>query len=247
MDAIILAAGESKKELADLSDDGIVRVNNKPILQTVAEEISKCSFIDNIIVVSKEDISYSLPANAIVRKNGNNTIIGTIQCGIEKVKSLDDYVIFVTSDLPFISNRALEDFVSRCNDYSVSVFYPIIKKEDIELKYKGTKRTYIKLKEGEFTGGNIFLVKPSMIINNLDRIESVYNKRKSPLKLVRMLGIIFLIKLLFGRLSLAQLEYKCSEILGVNCRTVTTPFAEIGVDVDKATDLEFANSKIAVS
>lgn len=247
MDAIVLAAGESKKELADLSDDGVVRVNNKPILQIVAEEISKCSFIDNIIVVVKENISYSLPSNAIVRKNSSNSIIGTIKCGIEKVKSLDDYVIFVTSDLPFISNRAIEDFVSRCNDNSVSVYYPIIKKDDIELKYKGTKRTYIKLKEGEFTGGNIFLVKPNMIINNLARIESVYSKRKSPLKLVRILGIFFLIKLLFGRLSLAELEYKCSEILGVNCRTVITPFAEIGVDVDKAIDLEFANEKLAVN
>jgi molybdopterin-guanine dinucleotide biosynthesis protein A len=252
MDAIVLAAGKPKKDLAQIVSDGIATIHGKPILKIVIEQLSKCSSISAIIVVlndTKISEVYDFPSNTIPALNENSaSLMDSVNTGLANLKSSDGQVLILTSDLPFISSDAIEDFINRCEDSpQTSIFYPIIRKDDVIRSFKGTKRTYVRLKEGTFTGGNIFLVKPEVFLSNRARIEDTFNKRKSPLKLIGMLGILFLIKLLIGRLGINELERKCSQIMGANCRAVITPFAEIGVDVDKATDLEFARERLAVS
>ncbi|MCH1927236.1 hypothetical protein L6232_20735, partial [Shewanella sp. C31] len=61
--------------------------------------------------------------------------------------------------------------------------------------------------------------------------------RKRPLALARMIGLDVLLKLLLGRLSVAELEARAGRILGVEARALLTPFPEVGVDVDREADL----------
>ena len=61
--------------------------------------------------------------------------------------------------------------------------------------------------------------------------------RKRPLALARRVGGDGLLKLLLGRLSLAEVEARAQRILGVEARALVTPYPEVGVDVDREEDL----------
>ena len=61
--------------------------------------------------------------------------------------------------------------------------------------------------------------------------------RKNPLKLSRLLGIKFIVKFLFNRLTLAEIEERVRLILGFRGVGVVSPYPEVGIDVDKPQDL----------
>ncbi|MCQ2559515.1 MAG: hypothetical protein MJ157_02190, partial [Clostridia bacterium] len=93
-------------------------------------------------------------------------------------------------------------------------------------------------KDGVFTGGNLILLRPA----GLEQCWSVGSKlidaRKNPLTLGGIIGKGFLIKLMLGRISLAEAEKRVSEVLQVKGAVIISSFPEIGIDVDKPEDLQ---------
>jgi hypothetical protein len=118
-----------------------------------------------------------------------------------------------------------------------ALVYPIVPKEAVEARFPGNRRTYARLKEGTFTGGNLLLLDKALFFQALPLARRVVALRKRPLALARLIGLDILLKLLLGRLSLPELEARARRILGVEARALVTPYPEVGVDVDKEEDL----------
>ncbi|MCD0157206.1 nucleotide-diphospho-sugar transferase, partial [Deinococcus sp. 6GRE01] len=122
--------------------------------------------------------------------------------------------------------------------------YPVVRREVCEAAYPGVKRTYARLRDGTFTGGNLFLLDPALIGQFLPRLREVLAARKAPLKLAGLIGPGVLLRLVTGRLSVAALEAKVSALLGVPARALITPHAAVGTDVDKDEDLTLAEAQL---
>ncbi|HBG17165.1 MAG TPA: hypothetical protein DDW93_10325 [Firmicutes bacterium] len=75
-----------------------------------------------------------------------------------------------------------------------------------------------------------------------DRLQQAIALRKHPLKLCRLLGIKFLFKLMTGSLRVTEIESRVEEIVKVKGAGVISLFPEIGVDVDKPSDLELVRA-----
>jgi hypothetical protein len=97
-----------------------------------------------------------------------------------------------------------------------------------------------KIKEGEFTGGNIFLLNPKSILDNRDKIDRIIEARKSKPELIKLFGISFVLRYLFKNLDLRSLEAKATSVLGSRVKGVPCPHAEVGFDVDKPEDYKIA-------
>jgi len=69
--------------------------------------------------------------------------------------------------------------------------------------------------------------------------------RKKPLQMARLLGLYYLLKLITGRLSIAEIERRIEQKLHFKGAAVVTPFAEIGIDVDKPSDLALVREVLA--
>ena len=100
------------------------------------------------------------------------------------------------------------------------------------------KRTYLRLTNGMFTGGNLVLVRPDALLRQRDLVRRTYAARKQPLRLAAMLGWGVLWRLLCRRLSVADAAAAVSRLLGVRSQAVITEHAELGADVDHVSDLE---------
>jgi hypothetical protein len=98
---------------------------------------------------------------------------------------LDDNnnVVICTCDIPMVSNKAIEDFVNQCCEKRADIGYPIIEKSLNDIKYPGARRTYVKMRDGTYTGGNIIYASPAAFkkcYRMAERLVENRTKRGSP-------------------------------------------------------------------
>ncbi len=130
--------------------------------------------------------------------------------------------------------------LGRCGPSGLGICYPIIPKDSCERRFPGGRRTYVRLREGTFTGGNAVLATRSFLERSQELIARLYAARKNPLKLATLFGLPFIFGLLTGRLTIRQLEDRASAIISGRVAAIISHYPELGFDVDKVEDLEVA-------
>ncbi|MHB1392726.1 MAG: NTP transferase domain-containing protein [Clostridia bacterium] len=241
MDVIVLA-GEKK----GVNSNGEERINkafykikDKHMIEYVVETLRKSSCIDRIVVVGPKDKLEQVIGGIV-----DNVIEGTDSIVSNVLLALDYFpeekeILIVTSDIPMVTKEAIEDFVARSRQKSVDLCYSIVDKKVNDLKYPGVRRTYARLWEGRFTGGNVFYFNPDITDKCKDFVEKMLEYRKSPTKMARVMGFGFLLRLALGVLTINAIERKCEALLGIRGAAIISPYPEIGNDVDRMSDLEF--------
>ncbi len=248
-DAIILAGGEKSKELSKYTPhcyEALIDIAGKPMVTFVAEALAASRQVDRIFVLGPvaELASCDFPPETHISASGP-TIIETIRLGMRSLGH-NRPVLVATADIPLLTADAVNDFLFQCGRIDADLYYPIVPKEVNEISYPGNKRTYVRLREGVFTGGNLFLVNPAIVEQCALVAEQFIAERKHPLVLCRMLGWSFVIRFLLGVLSLKDVEKRVSELLGVQGAVVMSPYAELGIDVDKPSDLELVRAAFSL-
>lgn len=245
-EAIVLAGRRSNHNAYPEEFSSIAQVNicGKPMLYYVIKALRESKLITRIIVCGDSGELKSVLAcfpNLIFTKSGEN-MLETLYNGIDALENKDSKALVVTGDIPLLTTEAVNDFLNNCN-LDFDVFYPIVDKKLCEIKYPNVKRTYVKLKEGFFTGGNLLFFNPKIILKCEGQVNILYSLRKSPIKLANKMGFSFIIKYLLGMVSLVDVEDVVAKTLGIQGKGVITNYPEIGVDVDKPSDLELVRKK----
>jgi hypothetical protein len=156
--------------------------------------------------------------------------------------------LLVTVDLPCLTTEGLQDFVGKC-DPDAGLNFPVVRIEDCERAFPGMKRTTLKLREGTVTGGNVGLMVTETMRRVLPVMERAYALRKQPLKLAQMVGFGTLGRVVLGQavpgcLPIKRLEEGVGRFLGAKVHAVFSPYAELGADLDKASDFEAFERKL---
>ena len=238
VDSIILA-GKSfvKNDEEKLGDKVTYPINGRPMIDYVVEAVKDSKYIDKIMILGHPDIQLNYLENEIdTLIYSNKPFSERIKFSILKLES-PRKIIFVCSDIPLINGEIIDSFVEICDKVEADVYFPIIRKENILSKYPGTKRTYFTISEGTFTGGNIAIVSSQVVLDNIDLIADLFERRKNVLKQVRVIGITSLLKYFFGKLSLSEIEEKAEKMIKAHGKAIIYSGVEIGIDVDKKVDL----------
>jgi hypothetical protein len=119
--------------------------------------------------------------------------------------------------------------------------YPLVRAEDMEAQFPGSQRTYVKVAGGEVTGGNMCVCSADLLKRNRDIGQRLFDTRKSPVAMARVIGVPFIFKYVTGRLRVDDVERKMEQLLGARCAAVYTSYASIGADVDKPIDVVVAS------
>lgn len=248
-DAIILAGGTSDKQFNAIAKErfeALIDIGGQPMVTFVARALAASSKVDQIYIVGPREqlISCDFPVNVTIIEGGN-TIVDTIQIGMRRVCH-DSKVLVATADIPLLTTAAVDDFLAQCDHEKADLYYPIVSKEVNDRRYPGNKRTYVRLKEGVYTGGNIFLVNPAIVEKCLKAAARIIEHRKNPLKLCHILGWRFVLKFLLRQLELAEIEARVSVLLGIKGHVIQSYYPEVGIDVDKPSDLELVRTTFSL-
>lgn len=145
-------------------------------------------------------------------------------------------VVTAMEDIPFLTGEALADFIDRAEPLEADCVYSLVRKEACRKEFPALRRTYFHLTEGNFTGGNLALIRDRVFPACLPRMAEVYALRKDIPRLAGWLGLSMIVKFLFRRLSLADVERKASRTFGLTGRCVLMEYACIGTDLDRGED-----------
>lgn len=247
VDAVVLAGSPNDGPLKECSParfEALIPIGPKAMVEYVVQALLGSSRVRQVVVVGPAaELSPLLAGERVSLTESAGGIMENIEAGLNKLPG-DKRVLLVTSDIPLLTTAAVDDFLELCGDMSGDMYYPVIAKQVVEKAFQSTRRTYVNLKEGIFTGGNLFLINPAKYKKCVENGKKIISLRKSPLGLCRLVGLSFLIKFLLRSLTLDEAEKKVSQLLGIRGVVVVSGFPEIGVDVDKPGDLELVLKSI---
>jgi len=147
-------------------------------------------------------------------------------------------VLLTTADHALLNARIVDHFCSHARDTGCDVVAGIARHEVVTAAYPQTKRTATRLADGAYCGCNLFAFLTPRARRAADFWRQVETQRKNPLRVIRILGWVAILRFLIGRLSLTEALDRVSHRLGFKAGVVIMPFAEAAVDVDSVRDLE---------
>ncbi|MCR4436498.1 MAG: nucleotidyltransferase family protein [Clostridiales bacterium] len=237
MDAIILAGMEPRRNSGISGNKALLPINGKMMVEYVIDAVRGVDEIEKIVVIGPEDklkelVKYKI--DAVIPPKGS--IMDNLMSGVRYV-GYTNYILVCASDIPMVSSEAIAHFIGSAKSLKADLCYPVIEKTLSEKKYPEMARTYVKIKDGTFTGGNLFYINPEVLERCAGLADRLASFRKNPLKLARELSFYFMVQLFLGTLTIERVEKKVSTLLNINARAVISPYPEIGNDVDKTSDL----------
>lgn len=241
----IILAGKSEKELNGKYTKATVDINGKPMISYVIKALKESGVVDKIVIIGdRDEINKAGLEDVDIVIQDRGSIIDNVIAGVDYFKE-DSMVLISTCDIPLLTGEAVHDFVKKSIESKADVCYPIIEKSICLEKYPEAVRTYAKLKDGCFTGGNLILLNPKVLDRCIIKAKQMIEYRKNPLKMSKVLGFSFLLKLIVGRLTIESAEKRASKILRLKPKAIITPYPEIGNDVDKLEDLNMAEKYLS--
>lgn len=241
VDVIIMAGAKNTGALRECSTtdyEALITIHGVPMVQYVANAARQARSVERIAVVGPVDMLRPyLQGTVDLLVEGKSGMIDNIRAGMEALNT-DRKVLILCSDIPMVRSEVIDDFVAQSEGREADFYYPIISKEANLNRFPGTHRTYARLKEGTYTGGNIFLMNPAIVDGATAFMEKMIIWRKKPLKLSQAFGFKVIFKFAMGSLSISELENRVHKITGFSAAALEVIHPEVGFDVDKPSDLE---------
>lgn len=150
-------------------------------------------------------------------------------------------LIVTTGDHALLNSEWIRDFVARVPD-GADVAVLLARREAIEVAAPGSRRTYLRFADGDWSGCNLFLLATPRAIDAVRLWQAVERDRKQPWRIVRRLGVRLLLRYLTRRLTLVEAITALGQRAGVSATVVECADGLAAVDVDKPSDLNFVRA-----
>ena len=224
----------------------LIPIAGKPMIAHVMDALAGSQYIQRFVIVALDpaEVEFSVPVEHVPDAGG---LIANLEAGINHALAHYpdlDAILLCSSDVPTITSSIVDAFVEECFLTDHDLYYSIVERRVMEARFPGSSRSYVHLREGDFAGGDILIIRPSLTFSHRELWQNLSEARKSPLRQARMLGLWTLAKLVTGRLSLADAEQRVRKVLDVHGRGVPFPYAEVGMDVDKPFQLDIARAEL---
>lgn len=240
VDAVVLAGGDGAVVDPTCRFKGLLPVAGKPMVEWVVDALRAAETVADVAVVvpSAEELgAWADRVDKLVVSNGG--FMDNVIAGVESFR-VDRPILLATGDLPTLQGSDVDAFVRASLETGADFTYPLIPKEAMLEQYPGSERTFVKLSTGSYTGGNMGVLNPALVIQNRALGQKLFDRRKNALQMARAIGFRFVARLALGRLDPADVEAKMGELLGGSGAAVVLPNGAIGADVDKPVDVVVA-------
>jgi len=154
-------------------------------------------------------------------------------------------VLVTTADHALLTAEMVDYFCREARTSGCDVLAGVARHELIAEAVPGTRRTVTKLKDGGYCGCNLFAFLTPESRKAADFWRQVEKERKKPLRIIKVMGWMTVLRYILGQLTLEQALCGLSRRMGLRVGAVRMPFAEAAIDVDKVEDLLLVESILA--
>jgi GTP:adenosylcobinamide-phosphate guanylyltransferase len=241
MDAVITAGGVPEPE--DLlypytqgEPKALLKIAGKPMAQWVLDAVSQAKTIDRVVLVGLDESSAVTCQKPITFMPNQGSLLNNIRTGVYEVARINpqaEYVLVISADIPAITAEMIDWSVNTSLETDDDLYYSVITREVMESRFPGSKRSFIRLKDMEVCGADMNMVRISVVAGRDEFWDKLINARKNALKQASLIGFDTLFLLLFRRLTIKKMVKVVAERIGLKGRALISPYAEVGMDVDK--------------
>ncbi len=253
MDCVIIAGGlatpdEPMYAYTQGKPKALLPMGNRTMLERVVDALQGAQSIEDIVVVglgSDLGMTFQRPVHHLPDQG---SLVGNMIAGINWIrqrKPETDVIFGSTADIPLLTSPMVDEFVAMCRPFEASIYYTYIARETMEKRFPESNRTFVKLKGLEISGGDLGILRPAVIDHNEEIFAALANARKHAWKIARVVGVSLLVRFLFRRIGPKEIEQEARRVLGAPVRTVSLPYAEMGMDADKPYQVDMLRAEIA--
>jgi molybdopterin-guanine dinucleotide biosynthesis protein A len=242
IDAVADHFGATSKSLVRVSGEAMLARVTRALLQTPAI---------NAVMLLAQDIERQLAAPDLAWLRDNDRVIPHLS-GVTISRSVLEAfaevrsgwpVLVTTADNVFISRALVDEMLDVGGDHDLAIGF--VERSRLEAACGPCSRTWLRFRDGEFTGANLFLFRSPASLQVLEFWAKVEQDRKSLWKMAARFGPLLLLLILTRRLTLAEALARAGERIGVKVRPVLLSDGRAGVDVDKVSDHMLAEKLLA--
>jgi hypothetical protein len=240
-DAVIVAGYDRNKSDPLTEQNGeahkvLIKIAGKPMIWHVVNALAQSRFVERVVIVGlgpEDGVEFGREVQYLADQGG---MLDNVTYGFQwlaQFQSQERYAILLTGDIPLLTGEMLDWFINACQPFDKDVYWGIVEKKTMEATFPNSKRSYLRLVEGQFCSGDLFLGKISVPLRRQELLKQMLMHRKSVVQQLRLLGFGVIVKFLLHRLRLKDLLGIVQPALDLTGASVILPFAEVGMDVDK--------------
>ena len=157
----------------------------------------------------------------------------------------DTPALVTTADHALLTAEMVDHFCSEARRSGCDVVAAIARHDLVAQAVPRTRRTVTRFQDGGYCGCNLFAFLTPQSRKAADFWRKVEKERKKPLRIIKIMGWMTVLRYLLGRLPLNQALEQMSRRMGLRAGVIQMPFAEASINVDKAEDLQLVESILA--
>lgn len=258
---VILAGAEKKNspkfkkdkllEYANIDYKALIELNGKPMILYVIKAFVESGRVSEIVIVGLPKDRLQIPEEL---KKVPIHFLETDASHAEKIilaseflikQNLNvDFAMFIGGDVPTISPEAINDFLEKCSSLDADFFFSIIQEETMDRMFPNNRRTFARMKEGKFCGGDLQLVRYTLASDRKEVIEKILSNRKSVVKQAFFISPLTFFRFVFHRVGIEEAERIISKVIKAKIKGVISTYADLGFDVDKPNQLDLVRNML---
>lgn len=149
-------------------------------------------------------------------------------------------VLITTADHVLLTAEMVDFFLREAQKVGADVAVGLVPYSLVVASYPQSRRTVTRFTGEGFCGSNLFGLFTRKALRMVEFWSHIERERKHPLRLIRTLGGLVLIRYLFGYLSLSDALSRLGRRLDLQVKEILLPFPEAAIDVDSPEDLVLA-------
>jgi GTP:adenosylcobinamide-phosphate guanylyltransferase len=228
---------------AHVSHKALLPVGGTPMLLRVIRALRATPAVGRIVVSSERtDLLDGFPESAeILSIRAESSPSRSVAAALE---TFGAPLLVTTADHALLSPAILADFLSRAPQ-SADAVAAVARSDVIRAGFPGTQRTWIRLRDGDFSGCNLFLLRREKALRAVAFWRRIEERRKSPLAMAWLIGPAALIGYALRILTLDGVARLLSRRTGAALAVTALSHADAAIDVDKPADLELVERTLA--
>jgi GTP:adenosylcobinamide-phosphate guanylyltransferase len=225
LDPVAAGEGLAHKALADVA--------GMPMLARVTRALREAG-VDYLAVAADqpEVVSLGYAHSAIIIAPGKGPS-ASVAAGLAEMGTP---LLVTTADHALLRPEWVRAFVADTPD-SADVAVLLARRDAVEAAVPGSRRTWLRFADGEWSGCNLFLLRTPKAVAAIRTWEAVERDRKRPWRIAARLGVGTLLSYVLGRLTLADAVGRLGERIGISAAVVAARDGLAAVDVDTPADL----------
>jgi len=240
--ALVLAASRGPEDPVakseGVSHKALVDIHGSTMLQRVINALAASEAVGRIsVTIDDPSILSALDGPEVHATPLAETPGASVLAGAASLE--DPYPLLVTTgDHALLTPEMVDRFCADTLATGADVAAGLASAEVILRDQPETQRTFLKFRDGRFSGCNLFAILNPRGLNAPEFWSQIEHNRKKPWRLVSSFGISALVLFALRRLTLDQAFTRAGQRFDAQAAPILLPWSNAAIDVDRPADLE---------